>query len=666
MSPATTSPVRTASAIVATSGLWLLLAPFLFGYAARAAVFNDVLAGLLIVGFGVGAFSNRLAPHRVQMLLILGLWLLLAPFVLGYADADAPLWSDLVVGAVAVTAGWFVPFAARRRPSDPKEVVRPLLPVAVAVAAGFLIASGLLFSLREGLVVAPRAERAAEGRLLHHMKNVTRLTGDAAAVGRAVWEATYLEDAPAQPAGDWRAQATARLGAADANARHAVVLSSEGETAPLYALPGLYWAMYARIPVVWAGPSGVDAASLGALPRRLPLYVLAPEALVPDDVLDVASLEGVPILRIADDDPVDHALRIAQYHDARTGFGWGRSFDRRNGYFHYVLTTPQEWNAGLAGLPLARSNAATFLWMGEDGNLPAATERYLWKQRAEWMTTPAEGPFRHMWILGDRTSYAAQGRMDLSVEKADYPARGPVALGPMEGLAVVYLALGLCSFLFVLLHAMRVLHEVMAPMRLAWAFTALLVPVLGVVLYLSAYRRPRYEEKGHTRWLRPPAVRAAAATAMGFGYGAPIMIAIGYVLLYFGFPLVYGGTEADPGWLDTWLFVFGAGMPLMMILMYVGAVGIAWPLVQLPMMKSMMPKVSAGHVLRVVAVSMAAVSLGMMVGAWWGLMWRVPMMPVEDDVLWFGLMWFASTTGFLVAWPLNLVMARTGFKMGSM
>ena len=61
---------------------------------------------------------------------------------------------------------------------------------------------------------------------------------------------------------------------------------------------------------------------------------------------------------------------------------------------------------------------------------------------------------------------------------------------------------------------------------------------------------------------------------------------------------------------------------------------------------------------------MAAVSLGMMTGAWWLLMWKTPMMPVEDDILWFGLMWVASTAGFLVAWPLNYPMVRAKLKMG--
>lgn len=42
------------------------------------------------------------------------------------------------------------------------------------------------------------------------------------------------------------------------------------------------------------------------------------------------------------------------------------------------------------------------------------------------------------------------------------------------------------------------------------------------------------------------------------------MIAIGYVFDYFGFPLFFGD------WAEGWRFLIGAGMPLMMLGMYVG------------------------------------------------------------------------------------------------
>jgi hypothetical protein len=202
----------------------------------------------------------------------------------------------------------------------------------------------------------------------------------------------------------------------------------------------------------------------------------------------------------------------------------------------------------------------------------------------------------------------------------------------------------------------------MLPTRIAWAFTALLLPVLGVVLYFAAYRRERMPGDGHMpMWRRPPSIQSAAATAMGFGFGAPLMIAIGYLFVYFGLPLFFGE------WADGIGFLLGAGMPLMMIGMYLGAILLAWPLVQMPM-KAMMTGSStrrvAGVSLAVTTLSMTAVSLGMMTTSWWMMMAKLPMMPKEDDLLWFGSMWLASSIGFLIAWPLNYPMVRLRMKPG--
>ena len=330
-----------------------------------------------------------------------------------------------------------------------------------------------------------------------------------------------------------------------------------------------------------------------------------------------------------------------------------------------MVAAPEDAAQAWAALPLARPVAAAFLFAGDGGGIPAATDRYVWSQRADWFVTPSETSFRHFWVAGDRVSYAAQARLDVSVEKAAYLSKGSVALGPLEGLGLVFIALGVAGFVFVLLHGARLLPEVGSAMRAAWAFTALLLPVAGVILYLAAYRRPRLNP-GETmpRWLRPPAIQAAAGTAMGFGYGAPLMIAIGYLFVYYGFPLFFGE------WAHGWPFLFGAGMPLMMAGMYVGAVLLAWPFVQTgmqAMMHGTPHREMVWRALGVTSVSMAAVSLGMMSIAWWMMMERHPMMmPHEDELLWFFSMWLASAVGFLIAWPLNWPMVRGGLKMGSM
>ena len=142
------------------------------------------------------------------------------------------------------------------------------------------------------------------------------------------------------------------------------------------------------------------------------------------------------------------------------------------------------------------------------------------------------------------------------------------------------------------------------------------------------------------------------------------MIVVGWAFAFYGFPLFFGP------WAEGAVFLLGAGMPLMMLGMYVGAVLIAWPSVQLGM-QAMMREASRRAVmwraLGVTALSMAAVSLGMMTTSWFMMMERAPMMmPHEDEILWIFSLWLASSIGFLVAWPLNWPMVRGRLKSGTM
>lgn len=140
------------------------------------------------------------------------------------------------------------------------------------------------------------------------------------------------------------------------------------------------------------------------------------------------------------------------------------------------------------------------------------------------------------------------------------------------------------------------------------------------------------------------------------------MIAVGFLFVWFGFPIFF------PEWIVGPFFWLGAGMPIMMIAMYVLTVLIVVPMVQYPMKEMMMDMPKKKLVMmafKTTALSMAAVSLGMMTTAWWTMMYHIPMMPKEDDILWFGVMWLASFAGFLVAWPLNWLMIRSHLKPGN-
>lgn len=94
------------------AGLWLIAAPFVLGYSTTGtgfrAYWNDVAVGLAVVGVLVPrvAVPARAASRLTAAALALGAWLVAAPFVLGFsADLPRAAVNDVVVGiALAVLA----------------------------------------------------------------------------------------------------------------------------------------------------------------------------------------------------------------------------------------------------------------------------------------------------------------------------------------------------------------------------------------------------------------------------------------------------------------------------------------------------------------------------------------------------------------------------------
>jgi len=95
--------VKTASGLNVVAGIWLILAPFILGYANLVPAFwNDVVVGILLVVLAGIRVAN---PNQYVGLswtnLGLGIWLILAPFILDYAVYATPMWNDIMVGIVA-------------------------------------------------------------------------------------------------------------------------------------------------------------------------------------------------------------------------------------------------------------------------------------------------------------------------------------------------------------------------------------------------------------------------------------------------------------------------------------------------------------------------------------------------------------------------------------
>lgn len=94
-------------------GIWVAIAPFVLGFPSqRAAGWNDVIVGLAVLILALFRTTTGNAPSIANA--ILGLLLIASPYVLGFASLSALLWNNIVLGAVIC----FAAFIASGRRSE--------------------------------------------------------------------------------------------------------------------------------------------------------------------------------------------------------------------------------------------------------------------------------------------------------------------------------------------------------------------------------------------------------------------------------------------------------------------------------------------------------------------------------------------------------------------
>ncbi|NIR58495.1 MAG: SPW repeat protein [Gammaproteobacteria bacterium] len=83
-------------------GIWLFFSPWILGYADAAnAAWNAYILGVAVVIFSIAALAQgRVWEEWVD--LVLGVWLIIAPFVLGFTAEGAAMWNHIVLGILLV------------------------------------------------------------------------------------------------------------------------------------------------------------------------------------------------------------------------------------------------------------------------------------------------------------------------------------------------------------------------------------------------------------------------------------------------------------------------------------------------------------------------------------------------------------------------------------
>jgi hypothetical protein len=105
---------RLPSLLIMAAGLWLAVAPLLLGYAPFEAVaWHNAFIGLLVAALAAGRAFGTTGAWADWTIVALGAWMLLAPYMLRYEYAEFARTHDLVLGVLFVALALWDPFTLR-------------------------------------------------------------------------------------------------------------------------------------------------------------------------------------------------------------------------------------------------------------------------------------------------------------------------------------------------------------------------------------------------------------------------------------------------------------------------------------------------------------------------------------------------------------------------
>jgi hypothetical protein len=103
-----TAEARTASGVNVLLGVWLIVSPWVFDYSGRSAALSSVTVGALIAllaAIRLTWLHNSAGLSGINLLL--AFWTAAAPWIYEYAINTGALWNNIFVGVlVAVLAVW--------------------------------------------------------------------------------------------------------------------------------------------------------------------------------------------------------------------------------------------------------------------------------------------------------------------------------------------------------------------------------------------------------------------------------------------------------------------------------------------------------------------------------------------------------------------------------
>jgi hypothetical protein len=111
--------VRTAAGLNALAGIWLILAPFILGYSGNV-IWNDIVFGAIVLAVALARLAAPALAAISWLNVVIGAWLFASAF---WLDATATAsWNDAILGVIVFVLGITAALPARRGAAAPPVV----------------------------------------------------------------------------------------------------------------------------------------------------------------------------------------------------------------------------------------------------------------------------------------------------------------------------------------------------------------------------------------------------------------------------------------------------------------------------------------------------------------------------------------------------------------
>ncbi len=108
--------VKVLSWITVVLGVWLIIAPFILTFPSMVAMWNSIIVGVIVLILSwIRAANPASSPGLSWINAILGLWLIVAPFVLRMVSSTSARWNDIVLGIAVIVFSVWAALATRMR-----------------------------------------------------------------------------------------------------------------------------------------------------------------------------------------------------------------------------------------------------------------------------------------------------------------------------------------------------------------------------------------------------------------------------------------------------------------------------------------------------------------------------------------------------------------------